>query len=312
MALQLHRSKRLSSSTLALVAAWGVACINQAALAQQVKVATGDPKGTYSRMFRELNEHCGSAIPMVEVSTGGSMANIDALEGNQVNAALVQTDVLVYRSNAEDFSGVKTLVALAPEEVHIIALSKGVSSGGFIGFGEKHRVFNTVSDLNGATVGAAGGSVITAKVISAQAGIPMNVVAYPDNGAALEALRNGQVSAVVAVGGAPLGMVAGLDATFKLLEVPPAMQAKLASVYKLAKVSYPRMNAVGVPTLSIDALFVTRDYKTPVYARGLLQVRQCLYSHLQELAETTGTHPKWQQVSAVNKGKWPFYEPEVK
>lgn len=302
-------TSRLSSAWLASIVAAVVLTAHPAAHAQQLKVATGDPKGTYSRLFRELNARCGDAIEMAEVNTNGSMANIDALEGNQVNAALVQTDVLVYRGGAEDLSGVKTLVALAPEEVHIIVQSE--PRRGLFGFGKKAAA-STLSDLKDAKVGAAGGSVITAKVIAAQSGIHLDVVPYKDNAAALDALRAGDVDAVVAVGGAPLGVVSELDPAFRLVTVPPAMQTKLASVYRPAKVSYPRMNALGIPTLAIDALFVTRDYKTPTYARGLLKVRQCLYSHLQELAETTGTHPKWQQVSATNKGKWPFYEPESK
>lgn len=297
-----------------IAALLGIAIASSVAHAQALTVATGDPVGTYSRMFKELNARCGQSITLSEQSSKGSMDNIDAIEGNQVNAAFVQTDVLVWRAQSEDLSGVKTLVALAPEEIHVIARSDGKTEGGILGFGAKRRIFNQVTDLAGQKVGAVGGSIVSAKVIALKAGIPYTVVEFPDNKAALGALQRGEVDGVVAVGGSPLKVVSDLDASYKLLAFPKSVleNANILKVYRPTKVSYPRMNAVGVPTLSTDALFITRDYKTPQYAKGLVSLRQCLYTHLQELRETTGTHPKWQLVSADNHGKWGWYAPDVK
>src|SRR5262245_4748292 len=84
--------------------------------AQQLKVATGGEGGTYSVMFKQAAQLCGSTIALVEENTNGSMDNISLLVGNQVNAALVQTDVLHYRSRIEDLGNVKTLMTLHPEE----------------------------------------------------------------------------------------------------------------------------------------------------------------------------------------------------
>ena len=78
--------------------------------AQQLKIATGSAKGTYSTMLKELNNVCATEVPIVEVNTNGSMTNVDLLTGNQVNGAWVQSDVLYYRANTEDLSAIKTLI----------------------------------------------------------------------------------------------------------------------------------------------------------------------------------------------------------
>jgi len=47
---------------------------------------------------------------------------------------------------------------------------------------------------------------------------------------------------------------------------------------------------------------------------GLLgALRGCILDHVDELKETTGTHPKWQAVDPANHGKWAWYVlPETK
>lgn len=65
---------------------------------------------------------------------------------------------------------------------------------------------------------------------------------------------------------------------------------------------------MGVNTVATDALFVTREYKTPKFVEALAKFRGCLLANLDDLKEATGMHPKWQAVDAANKGKWPYYE----
>src|SRR5215471_5957551 len=80
-----------------------------AAYGDTLKVASGSPTGTYSQMLKEINGACSEQIPIVEQNTGGSMENMRLLTGNQVNAALVQTDVLYFRARTENLDNVKTL-----------------------------------------------------------------------------------------------------------------------------------------------------------------------------------------------------------
>lgn len=283
-----------------------------AAHAQSLAVATGGPAGTYHAMFRELNARCGvdtgSGIDIKEVPSSGSNENVDKMVANQVNGAFVQTDVLILRSKTEDLSKVKTLFSLHSEQVHLIARAEGVKEGGVLGFGAKTIHFNTISDLNGRSVGAAGGSVLTAKVIKAQSGIGYNVTEFPSNKAALEALSAGQVDGVVIVGGEPMAEVAALPSTYRLLPIQPAIQDKLKAVYQPARLSYRNLNAAGVPTVSIRSLFVTREYKSARFVSALTALRACFLKNIDDLQETTNTSPAWQSVDAKDQGKWAWYD----
>lgn len=68
----------------------------------QLKVSTGSQTGTYSRMFKEFQNVCKNQIMQIETNSTGSVENMDRLLGNEVNAAIVQTDVLFHRARNED------------------------------------------------------------------------------------------------------------------------------------------------------------------------------------------------------------------
>jgi TRAP-type uncharacterized transport system substrate-binding protein len=275
----------------------------------QFRVATGAADGTYSAMFKQLAKMCGNEVGMVEVNSSGSNENVDLLVGNQVNAAFVQSDVLFFRARTEELGNVKTLLALHPEEVHFLttAVSKE-KTGGVMGFGGKTVQMNTIADLAGRRVAASGGSFTTAQVVRLQSEINATIVQMADMKQMLAALAAGDIQAIVAVGGSPLPSLAALGPDFKLLGVPEAVQTKLKGVYRPARVSYSKMGAAGVSTVATDALFVSREYKTPRMIEQLSKFRRCAEAAIPELKETIGTHPKWQAVDTNNKGKWAYYD----
>ena len=305
---------KTSKLTVATLLAIGSIAIAGSVQAQQLKVATGGAKGTYSALYKEIGSRCGNSIPLIEQNTTGSMENVDLLTGNQINAAFVQTDVLFFRARSEDLGNIKTLLALHPEEVHVVALNVTYKSGGttVMGktFGGQDVQLKTVSDLAGRTVGAAGGSAISAQVIRLQSEIPFTFKQYDDADKVLAALNAGEIQAAILVGGSPLGNLKDLGAEYKLLPFTEDVMGKLKGVYRPAKVTYSKMGAGGtdIQTIATDALFVTREYKTDKMVTGLSTLRSCVLGNLDELKETTGTHPKWQAISADNKGKWAYYE----
>jgi TRAP-type uncharacterized transport system substrate-binding protein len=300
--------KRTPFSALAIGLCLAIG-LSVGAQAQQLKVATGGATGTYSAMLKQASQLCGTSIALTEQNTSGSMENINLLVGNQVNAAFVQTDVLYFRARTEDLGGVKTLVALHPEEVHVLALAESlIKEGGVVGIGAKPIQLATVKDLAGRRVGAVGGSAITAQVIRLQAEIGFNVVEFPDNKALINGLQSGAADAGVLVGGAPLGAISELKGGWKLLPFPEDVVNRLKSVYRPARLNYAGIGQMGVNTIATDALFVTREYKTAKFVDALGKFRGCLLAGLDELKESTGMHPKWQAVDPTNKGKWPYYE----
>lgn len=306
-----------SQSKVKALALYAVACLSivllafcaaQPAQAQQLKVATGGASGTYSAMFKQVSASCAASgdLQMVEVNTSGSTANVDMMIGNEINGAFVQSDVLFFRSRTEDLGSIKTLVSLHSEEIHVVTTTAVRKEGGVAGIGAKEVSLSTLKDLAGRKVGAAGGSFITSQVIRLQGEIPFTAIEFASNDAAIKALAAGNIDAVIIVAGAPVPLVKGLGADFKLVSIPEDVQSKLKAVYRPARLNYSNLRAAGVSTVSVDSLFVAREYKTPKMVNSLSSFRRCFYKNLDDLKETLGNHAKWQDVKAENQGKWVF------
>lgn len=275
----------------------------------ELKVSTGSPQGTYSQMFKQFAAVCGEGeVSLTEINSSGSVQNLDRLLGNEVNGAIVQTDALFYRSRNEDMSQIKTLFALHPEEVHVIATAQSkVVAGGITNkvMGKKVE-FATVNDLDGQVVVAWGGSVITAQVIRLQGEIAYRVVEVANFNEAKAALDSGQAAAIIMVGGHPMTDVAKLDRSYKLLPFTDHLLAKLKDVYVPAKLTYSNLGQAGsgVPVIATEALLVSRNYRSPKQVTALKSVRGCFEEKAYEIAEELGTHKKWQAVNPENRGKW--------
>jgi TRAP-type uncharacterized transport system substrate-binding protein len=296
-----------------LIVLLSIVLLAGAALAQttQLKVSTGSSTGTYSRMFKEFAGTCKDQILMIEQPSTGSIQNMDRLLGNEVNAAIVQTDVLFHRARNEDLSNIKTLIALHPEEVHVITRSESpIKEGGFGGIGSKPISLTDVTSLAGRTVAAWGGGMVTAQVIRLQTEIPFTVAEVTDFKSAREGLDSGKFAAIIMVGGQPLVDVSTLNSSYKLMPFPESTAGKLKSVYVPAKLNYSGLGAggTGIQTIATEALFVTREYKTDKYVQSLGALRTCFKAKVEEIAETTGTHKKWTAVKTTNNGKWPYYD----
>lgn len=299
--------------------AWGSFLGCRAAHAQELIVATGNLKsGTYSQMFTELNKYCQPStigIMIKQRETTGSVENLSLLLGNKVNAAWLQSDLL-FMARAMDRSKtepIKTIVGLHPEEVHIVARADTKKEGGYgIGsfkVGGTTVTYNTLNDLKGRPIGAVGGSVVTAKLISQMAGLDFNVIEYANNEALKAAIIANEVDAAVIVGGAPHALVASLSRQFRLIPIGQDTAEKLKDVYQYgSKLSYDNLGQAGVPTVATQALFVTRRYESAKMTATFAKLRKCFKDNLGDIKDALGTHAKWQDVQAANDGKWPLYE----
>ena len=273
-----------------------------------LNVATGAEGGTYATMFRNMGQVCENASFLRQLHTTGSIENLDNLLGNQASLAFVQLDVLKARAQIDHdprTAQIRTLVALHREELHLIALHQK-RTGGVLGLGSTLTGPLRYQDLKGQSVGAWGGSVITARVLSAQSGVPFNTAVFKDRVAALDALRSGQVSAVLAVVGQPASWVSALyPAVYALL--PLAASTPHPEFYAPANLVYSTFGG-AVPTLSVKSILATRDFKTPDKKAQLLKYRGCLVRQLTALQEQEGMHPKWQEVrNLAGEVGWPAY-----
>jgi TRAP-type uncharacterized transport system substrate-binding protein len=279
------------------------------ALAQsQLKVADGSSSGTYAKMLGEIKEVCSDTIALVEEGTSkGAIDNLQMLVDNQVSGAFMHSDVIYFRAMNEDLSKLKTLIALYPEDVHVLVKRDSGLKAGTL-FNKQPVVFNSVEDLAGYKVGAAGGGTITAQVIRLQAQIAYDFVPFNSGKEVMDALAANQIQAAIFVGGAPLPNLKDLGPEYKLVGFNANTVDKLKSVYRPTTISYSKMQSTGVRTVAPDALFVVREYKTERMVGALANLRACFYKNLPDLQETPGKHPKWQVVDPENHGKWPWYQ----
>lgn len=278
--------------------------------AQQVKVATGGPKGTYHALFTNIAEKCGNEMAIVGVNTTGSLENLDKLTGKEVGAAFMQTDALFASAQGRDLGNIKTLIAFHKESVHVVApVASGLrTSGNMVGLGKQDIVFTNAEDLAGYRVAAAGGSVVTAQLIKLQGQLNWTIVPVADADTALAMAKSGQVQAAVLVGGQPLGNIRTLGTDMKLLGFRQQTVDLLKTVYVGDRLSYPKLSASAVTTLATEALLVTRTVNTPDRLAALSSFRSCVQRNVPEWQDADGAHPAWAQVDVANRGKWAYYD----
>ena len=171
-------------------------------------------------------------------------------------------------------------------------------------------VLNTIEDLKDLNVGAAGGGAISAQVIKLETDIPYHFIEYKTGDEVFAALNNGDIDAAVFVGGAPLANLENLGPEYQILSIPSGDVDKLKQVYHPATVTYTNMRPDSVDTVAADCVLVGRVYKTPKFVNALATLRSVVDAKLTEIQETTGSHPKWQEVqpSSQYKGLLPWMD----
>lgn len=288
-------------------------------LQQNMLVAAASSSGTYAAMLSEIKDVCldeNLNITTTDTKQGGATDNLAALKENRVQAAFLHSDVIYAAAQSDpDYRLLKTLVALYPEEIHVVALRNSITKKpGIGGFVSGYVQFNTLSDLAGYTVGASGGSYVTAQILKGQGEGKFLTVEFPNGGAVLNALKANQIQAAIFVGGSPLPNIVPLKAEeYKLLPIGESIAARVTGVYRPATINYRNLNSGSIKTLAASALILTRKYTIHKMIAPQAAFRQCFYDKLDELKETPGKHPKWQQVDPKDHGVWEWYElPEVR
>ena len=270
---------------------------------------------TYSWMLGDIAQVCSNEeLPLKEINSNGGVTNLEMLKGNKVKDAIVPTDLLFASKmqNATWVAIILTIFALHPEEVHLIARAGTKTEGGLslgkFNLGGDKITYNVAEDLKGRPVGAVGGSVVSAQVLGDLLRLGWKVVPFADNNALVDALTKSKIDAAIIVAGAPSGAVEKLPVNqFKLLALRG--NSDTATVYDARKVEYRNLNdGRSVDTLSTQALLVTRTWRSDDMLRSLSGLRQCLRKNAGKIADTTGSHAKWQDVDPVSQGKWLWYE----
>lgn len=234
----------------------------QAAAGGNLNFTTGGDQGTYYGFGSVLAGQVSGATDttVTAITSGGSKANIEALEMGDAQLGFVQSDVMAYAYNGtnlfeekvEDFS---TVAALYMEQVQIVTVNPEIK---------------TVADLKGKSVsiGAAGSGVyFNAIDILGAYGLTEEDIqpTYESFGDSAESLQDGKIDAAFVVAGAPTTAVTSL-ATSKdvylvslddehidaLIEASPYYSKNVipADAYGLAE---------DTTTVAVGAVVIARD-----------------------------------------------------
>lgn len=307
------------SSLLGIIAALAMAVSAGSATAQTFKVASGSKGLTYNAQLTNIKDTCSKEIAIVEEPSTGAVANVELLLDNKINGAWVQADILhrYARTRGSEMATIKTLLVMHREALHFITKRQASETGmgSKIGalFKDAKVDIKEIQQLNGMTVATSGGGVETAKQVRTETEINYKIMEVKDSAEALKNLALDRADAALIVTGQGADAIKTLGKEYRIVTIPAAIQEKLKGAYTADTVSYSNMGSEGVPTVSVQALFVTREYTTDNMKRALSALRNCVLTNLDNIRENGG-HKTWWQIKREDQvnAKWPLYKlPEV-
>jgi TRAP transporter TAXI family solute receptor len=282
------------SESLKAIFQFGSAATKQNLNANTVTLISGTIGGTYVQFGADLASVLDDGnklrvLPIVGRGSVQSVADILFLQG--VDLGIVRADTLDYlekKGFAKDIKKQFTYVTkLYNEEMHVIA-SKSIRN---------------LKELDGKTVSVDlpnGGTFVTALTVFERLGIKPKVV-YVEQRIALEKMRNGEIDAVIVVGGKPYKAVSGFkDDRFHLVTVD--YDKPLQGDYLPASLSakdYP--NLIGeqehVDTIAVPAVLAAYNWapNTERYRKLALFV-DAFFTKFPAF-QNPPFHPKWKEVS---------------
>ncbi len=275
---------------------------------QTIGMVTGSKTGTYIAFGRDMARVAQKeGISITVLDSKGSIDNIKRITSKEkVGMAIVQSDVLGFlsRSKTADSQEISSKLRLvAPfygEEVHILA----------------RKNINSIYDLNGkrVVIGSEGsGSMITAvNMFSTLSIVPAQMFKIePPQG--VVAVLNGEVDAVIFVGGKPVKMFKNMEGIADLKVGPnagkldqvhflPIDDKRLLSEYKPASIKHEDYSFVAsdIPTIAVTSVLITYDYKrkNDLYykdqCQNMAKLVTLIRSNLIDLK--ANGHPKWKEV----------------
>jgi len=271
-----------------------------------VGIITGMEGGTYARTGADLTILDDGTLRVLPTLGKGSLQNLsDILYLRGVDIGFVQADALTYATQHAMFpnlaQAIRYIAKLFDEEVHVLG----------------RRDIASLQDLNGQKVNAdviGSGSAMTAGILLDAFGIKAEV-GHDKQVNAVQALRNGDIAAVIQVGGAPMPLFADIPADSGLHLLPVPINPALAKTYLPAEFThdaYPRLVAgdAAVPTLAVGSVLAVYSWppSTERYAR-VTRFVNAFFSRFDEFQQPP-RHPKWREVNLTAEVPgWTRFQP---
>ena len=287
-----------------LLAAAALALAGTAAQAQQFfRIGTGGTAGTYfpvGGMIANTVSQPGK-ISATAQSSAGSVANVNAVAGAQMESGFSQADVATWAYSGTGIwegrpavTGLRLIANLYPESAHIVA--------------RKGAGIKSVADLKGKRVALdepGSGTLINARAILAAYGLKDADLKpeYIKPNQAGDKLKDGSLDAFFFTGGWPAGAISELASAGAGIELVPIEGAQADAIRKASgffaadTIPADTYKGVGaVKTLAVGAQWVTSD---KVDANLVYEIVKALYSEAGQKAMGAG-HAKGKFITKEN------------
>lgn len=152
---------------------------------------------------------------------------------------------------------------------------------------------NKFTDLRGKTVAVVGSAALLGRQLDKQLGYGMRFVDAPNDKAAIDMVKTGQVAAMLTVSGWPSGVVNSLSQSDNITMVP--FDAPIGEPYKVKPLNYKSIAVYNSNTLGVPNALVTRPFTGP-RAQQVAALRSCILNNLTELKEGK-YQPAWNEVN---------------
>ncbi|MBQ7593517.1 MAG: TAXI family TRAP transporter solute-binding subunit [Synergistaceae bacterium] len=274
---------------------------------------TGGAQGTYYGFGGVLAGKVGekTSTTVTAITSGGSKANIEAMDDGDAQIGFVQSDVGAYayrgtRLFDDKIDNFSTVANLYMEQVQIVTLNPEIK---------------TVEDLKGknVSVGAAGSGVyFNAVDVLNVYGLDIDKdikPTYQSFGDSVEALQDGKIDAAFIVAGAPTTAVTSLAATRKvyLVGFDDEHVLLLSALSPYYSVNVIKESVYGteedVTTVAVGAVVIARDDVAEA------DVYNFLYGIFENVEEITAAHAKGGELDlkfAASYSAVPYHKGAVK
>ena len=259
------------------------------ALAVDLRLMSGDERGTYYQIGREIARETDKVgLNLQVLPSAGSWANIIALFNNDTEFAIFQMDAYIkagrnlYRNTALDIRDeIKVVMPLYHEEIHVIktrerALDFATEETFVVGCGPENS-----------------GSCLSAEVIAEYYGKQFSYV-HSSYEQAIAALKAGKLDLVVITAGKPYKLLSeqtGLD----LVSLPRTKKAAEFYLYTtIGQADYPWLDR-PVETYGVRSVLATMIQEQEGLANDLVGTVHFTILINEDKLKQQG-HPKWHEV----------------
>ena len=298
-------ASRYSAAVLAIAFAMGT-CLPIAAQpapsgpsAVQLRIATGKPGKGFSKVFADIRNVCGAAVPMVEIETEGGLQNLTALAANKADLGFVQVDTFAAMQDSDSsIANLQTVMPMNTNLLHVIARSSGfeLPQDGWLDkvTSRKSVVVGSFSQLKGLPVAVVGSARSLARELDRAHGLGLKFVDVATDDDGLAKLKRGEVAALLSTSGWPSGPVQALKRSDGLHLV--RFDLKVQEPYLISTRNYENLDSFRQQFLGVPNALMTRPFTAGgAYGRAVATLRDCVRKNLVMLREGP-YEPMWQEV----------------